>query len=461
MGAGSVEQHSSGDGNIVVGHVGGSLSITVDTHRDRLLPLDSPRSDDHLAGLPELPSLQVHPLYTRVPFVGRSDLLVELVNWCQSGPDIAVRIISGPGGTGKTRLALEVCRQLIDSGWAAGFLKPVHDLEQLETLAATRAPRLVVVDYAETRATQLEEVVQQLCAVPSASPIRFLLLDRQQVLTAGAESGLGRLTRQLMHGAPDPISLAAEPLPAARRAELYQVALATFGGALTAREDSPALLEEVPLLVTVAAFLDAANSGSAISVGMNRQDLLDEVLIHEQKHWHAPPSDVDEALARRVIAATTLCPTESEDDAAEMLRSVLPEVGDQCNPYQVARWAQRNYRTRDQARWVSPVEPDLIGEHLVAEHLPSSCWPAALDRPAWAIGHTLRVLSRLRADHPRHEDVYTGLVGSRLEDLFDTAVHQVAQFADHEIFGTPALASALVQVLGDLPLDDAQLGCAP
>ena len=49
--------------------------------------------------------------------------LKQMIGWCESGPRIAIRLITGPGGTGKTRLMLEVCDRLPRT-WRAGFLHP-------------------------------------------------------------------------------------------------------------------------------------------------------------------------------------------------------------------------------------------------------------------------------------------------------------------------------------------------
>jgi hypothetical protein len=43
--------------------------------------------------------------------------LTELVNWCESGGRTAVRLITGPGGVGKTRLALQLCQEMGMKGW--------------------------------------------------------------------------------------------------------------------------------------------------------------------------------------------------------------------------------------------------------------------------------------------------------------------------------------------------------
>jgi hypothetical protein len=60
-----------------------------------------------------------------IPFApGRGIFLQTQMAWAtnQTHP-ICIRLLTGEGGVGKTRLALEMCKRLMDDGWAAGFLK--------------------------------------------------------------------------------------------------------------------------------------------------------------------------------------------------------------------------------------------------------------------------------------------------------------------------------------------------
>src|SRR4029077_3761355 len=63
------------------------------------------------------------PEHNVVPFAGREDLVAELADWCtgRDGPGLAVRTITGGGGSGKTRLAAQLCLRVAGSGLDAGF----------------------------------------------------------------------------------------------------------------------------------------------------------------------------------------------------------------------------------------------------------------------------------------------------------------------------------------------------
>ncbi len=55
--------------------------------------------------------------------VGRDREMAELRAWLASGRDIAIQVRTGKAGTGKTRLAFDLCDELLKEGeWQAGFV---------------------------------------------------------------------------------------------------------------------------------------------------------------------------------------------------------------------------------------------------------------------------------------------------------------------------------------------------
>jgi hypothetical protein len=143
-----------------------------------------------------------------VEFTGRERELAGLLAWCQDGRARGVRLVTGPGGVGKTRLSVELCARLEPCGWRwvrAG------DQEEAAALAAARrgwpGPVLLVVDYAETR-PGLGELLRAVAA--EAGVVRVLLLAR----------GAGEWWDRLGGGEPAVRTLlaragAGEPLPVA------------------------------------------------------------------------------------------------------------------------------------------------------------------------------------------------------------------------------------------------------
>ncbi|MFC2687965.1 MAG: hypothetical protein ACFN3I_12505 [Arachnia propionica] len=60
-----------------------------------------------------------------VPFADR-DELTALIDWAcapqaRNGRDLALAVVTGAGGSGRTRLAVELCSALGRNGWGTGF----------------------------------------------------------------------------------------------------------------------------------------------------------------------------------------------------------------------------------------------------------------------------------------------------------------------------------------------------
>jgi hypothetical protein len=110
-----------------------------------------------------------------VPFTGRERERAELITWSNGSGGNSVRLITGGGGVGKTRLALWLEKELTNSGWLCvwvrdgqeeGAVRTVHDV--------THGRVLLIVDYAETR-LGLEEMLHA-TAVDQGDALRILLL---------------------------------------------------------------------------------------------------------------------------------------------------------------------------------------------------------------------------------------------------------------------------------------------
>jgi len=85
-----------------------------------------------------------------VRFRGREEELDKLPALARQRAAVAVALVTGPGGQGKTRLARELCLQMRKNGWLAGFADNTERATgAAERLADSRLPVLLAVDYAE------------------------------------------------------------------------------------------------------------------------------------------------------------------------------------------------------------------------------------------------------------------------------------------------------------------------
>jgi hypothetical protein len=122
----------------------------------------------------------LNPAFQAVPLVGRDEDLKFLTDWLGREPEIAITAMFGPGGSGKTRLALEILQQL-PTGWQGGFLSTEEAGRFLrdENLSewSWQKPTLIIVDYAALMATTLARWFSELAdhSMPQ-HPLRILLL---------------------------------------------------------------------------------------------------------------------------------------------------------------------------------------------------------------------------------------------------------------------------------------------
>lgn len=130
--------------------------------------------------LPEtfVPSMLLRPEYAVVPFAGRHAEMADLTSWSTDGSALAARLITGPAGQGKTRLALHLCDLMREQGWLAGIVSEGSGTEVFTRIAGIQAPLLLVIDYAEARTSALTDLATALTRRPVGAVVRLLLLAR-------------------------------------------------------------------------------------------------------------------------------------------------------------------------------------------------------------------------------------------------------------------------------------------
>lgn len=106
---------------------------------------------------------------------GREAEFQDLLEWAETGERIRARFVTGPGGAGKTRLAMEFAKYLEGQGWGAGSV----DLGKEVGAVPGKKGTLFIVDYPEEDRVQLRFFLKRLSQLePPSTPIRLLLLTR-------------------------------------------------------------------------------------------------------------------------------------------------------------------------------------------------------------------------------------------------------------------------------------------
>jgi hypothetical protein len=182
-----------GDGSGLVG-VGPRFRLAVTT--DLSVVLAAPyRALPAGLDLSAVPARLLLPEHGIVRFLGREHALEDLAGWCATGRSLELRVVTGGGGAGKTRLAAELCVRLRGDGWDTGFAdasSPGGD-SRLELERRT----LVVVDDADVEVELVADLLIQLAYQAESPPLRLLLLARYQGVVGAAEHAQQRAGRWL------------------------------------------------------------------------------------------------------------------------------------------------------------------------------------------------------------------------------------------------------------------------
>ncbi|MFP8959087.1 tetratricopeptide repeat protein [Streptomyces nanhaiensis] len=354
-----------------------------------------------------------------VTFHGRERELRELRDWCEHDPQtFSVRVVTGPAGQGKTRLARRLTDELRGQGWVTGHLRtslrdrdvPADKLSSLDTAL----PLLLVIDYADSRPNLVRRVVEHLRT--TRHPTRVLLLARAD--GSWRQDGLGAAyAEEILARAPvtalAPLAPATESQEA--RAALYTGAVTDFARLLDRLPDFPgrpkagwgvlaralrpprdlADEEYACALTLLTRALTALLQHGTAHVTRSPDDSAAVLLRHEQRYWmrsardHAgrldgvPPDSLNETL-HTAVAVATLCGAADQAEAVATLRGVL---GLPVRTVEgVAAWLRSLYPP-EQDRYWGALRPDRVGEHHVCRVLfdPALSLPVA---PLFADGST-------------------------------------------------------------------------
>jgi len=314
-----------------------------------------------------------------VPYWPRPEL-DELLGWCRVPGKAAVRLVTGEGGAGKTRLAIELARILEDEGWQTLWAPLGTEPEALRAAQQIARPIVLLVDYAETR-TGMLGFLTDAAADLGGPDLRVVLLARNSgewwhKLVNGADHKLADLL------VARPIHLGAVPREAAQ-SEVFHAAVTGFAARLGVSLPAVRLTlsdPEAEILVVHAAALSSVlypieGPGGAVG-GRPRSgaEVLESLLRLEIRYCaHAAAArglDLDRSVQRRAVAAVSLIGADSESAATGLL-SRLPDLeGSADRRSRVAHWLQGLYPAQATAdhgdtEWIGSLRPDRAAEHLI------------------------------------------------------------------------------------------------
>jgi Tetratricopeptide repeat len=391
-----------------------------------------------------------------VAFWPRSEL-VELRKWCSAEGHMRVRLVTGEGGTGKTRLGVQLSRDLVHDGWRSMWVAREQELAAVAAVRAIGEPAVLIVDYAETR-PDLAAMLAEAASADDAPDMRVVLLARstgewwQQVVNS-ADYLLGRVLE-----AAEPITLGPVTTLGTQH-ELFAEALSAFAARLgiACPDASFTLIEPEPVILVVHAaallsILDQADVEGVPGRPRTTEEILVGLLGHEARYWHktavARGLIIDPSLQRLAVTAGCLIGADDEADATALLARV-PDLADSAERRgQIARWLHDLYPgtwASDSAAavdWIGPLSPDRVAEELITAELST--------RPS-LLTHLVAGLNRHRMRR-----TLTILARAALTDTRAVGMLRCALEADLEHLAVPSLTVAVEtnSAIGDL-IDEA------
>jgi hypothetical protein len=313
-----------------------------------------------------------------VGFVGREAELGKLAAWCQDDRAGRLRLVTGPGGVGKTRLAVELASRMRAAGWRAERIADGADAEAIGALrAVTRGRALLTVDYAETRVG----LVRMLSALAGelGRDVRVLLLAR----SAGDwwdQLGVGEpAVWDLVQAArPAQLSLSAAVAVGLPDADVVALAVRSFARELgvpgRAVEIRGGAGRRRVLDLHAAALVAVVGEASTTTVQVDLGGVLGELLRHVQHFWYESAraaglgdgqDGTTPGVLRQIVAAGCLLGGRQRGGgpgAARAVPGMSPSV-------KIGGWLRVLYPPDPgEAGWIGSLQPDRLAElHALRE----------------------------------------------------------------------------------------------
>ncbi|MBO3753127.1 tetratricopeptide repeat protein [Streptosporangiaceae bacterium NEAU-GS5] len=392
------------DGSIIfgdaiqIGRVGGNVTVARSALGYQVAAFPAPRSLPTAEQANAQPSRLLLAGYEIAPFIGRRALRSLLVAWLDGpvqpvdqGSRMSVRLVHGPGGQGKTRLAADLARHATGRAWQAHPALPTATAPTWLRRPAGAGNILVVVDYADRwplehlRAllTDLHNLVIQL---PDGRGLRVLLLSRA---AGGWWQGMVSFLDDRLHLDAEATALTSLGSEIDRR-ELFIAARDRFATVMgvpgcaqllpPARLNDDRFAQVLTVHMAALAAVDAHARGNVPPTDPERISAY--LLLRERRHWQEWSQRHDDPLPTRpqvmghaVWAAITAGPLPYVDGVSVLAQTeiaVLAETADQ-----VLTDHRRCYPPTDPATVLEPLYPDRLAEDFLALVTPGNTTPGA------------------------------------------------------------------------------------
>jgi len=430
-----------------------------------------------------------------VPFTGERHeaLRDEIVEWAENLGNAryhaGLRVLYGPGGAGKTRLAVEVATVLLEQGWEAFFLHPellrVREREKdlmptLRHFLAPPRPTLYVVDYVDHLPTDaLRSLFRALheAGDSRSQPVAMLLLMRPKSepelineLTGleEAEPGFSAFLSQVVapafrraHEVPE-----LSPEDRARLFDRAKEAFIELRGRATGKEvtykseDLPSHPLAVVLLGLLAAY------GHRVARSDQEKAVLENLWVRwEKRKWRRVLEnrggglskdwieDAVDHIEAALVAATLGRRFRTPAEAAAFWRSSYPfkrkdAAGRTLDPDWLASVLPKIFPGFgcDHSRPLPPIVPDPLADFVLArrtdlEKLARAALPIAEElREAW---------EHFEAPRERYEEVDIDEISRGKGHLFFMAPFQVLPVLKRLFDSYPEVGQVLAKTLSD------------
>ncbi|MFE7561969.1 trypsin-like peptidase domain-containing protein [Kitasatospora sp. NPDC057500] len=326
-----------------------------------------------------------------VGFHGRTAEIEELAAWCRGTEPLSLRLLTGQGGQGKSRLVRRFLAEQRARGWVAGVLRRDGSAqsaaggEPFAAVARTRRPVLVAVDYAENHLAEVRALIGQ--ARAASCPVRVLLVTRESEALAAGHIDADPSVRELFAGAQElalPVLFAGPE----ERATAFEAAVRDLAAALPAVPG-----HEGPDWAAAAAHVavpeaTARESGSVLGVQLAALTALLErisrraagpdepvertLLRHEEAYWSAVARRhglrLDAVALRGAVAALALVTVSGEEQACDLFTTMTgTSAGAGDRALDGARWLGELYPRGGRGGTLGAVQPDRLAEFLLID----------------------------------------------------------------------------------------------